>query len=231
MTFKAISAGKANSLFWLGRYTERVYLELHLLRRYYDKMIDGKPEEYAEYYKYLDVANPYEDERSFRLGFLYDEKNPCSVYSSMISANDNAILLRDEIISETLSYIQMSLVLLKENKEKEIENVTNLQNVTDWLLAFWGSVDERIFDDRVANFMKSGKMVELLDILARFQYPFFRLREVFDRLLKCADIEKGMFDKHLLAQMDEMLTEKEFRISEPEYRYKFLKYLNQLVLV
>lgn len=231
MTLKAISAGKANCLFWLGRYTERVYLELHLLRRYYDKMIDGKPEEYAEYYQHLEVANPYEDDHAFRLGFLYDEKNPCSVFAGLTAANDNAILLRDEIISETLSYIQLSLVCLKDNKEKGTENITYLQNITDWLLAFWGSVDERIFDDRVANFMKSGKMIELLDILARFEYPFFRLREVFDRLLKCADIEKGMFDANLLAQLDEMLTEEQFAIQDAGYRYKFLKYLNQLVLV
>ena len=36
-----ISANKANSLFWLGRYEERVYITLHLMRKCYDKMIDG----------------------------------------------------------------------------------------------------------------------------------------------------------------------------------------------
>ena len=37
-----ISATKANSLYWLGRYEERVYITLHLLRKCYDKMIDGE---------------------------------------------------------------------------------------------------------------------------------------------------------------------------------------------
>lgn len=231
MTLKTISAGKANNLFWLGRYTERVYLELHLLRRYYDKMIDGKHDEYAEYYQKLEIDNPYEDEHAFRLGFLYDEKNPCSVYSGIIAANDNAIVLRDEIVSETLSYIQMSLVAIQKNKELGTENITFIQNITDWLLAFWGSVDERIFDDRVANFMKTGKLVELLDILARFEYPFFRLREVFDRLLTCAEVEEGIFDMHLLEKLDQMLNEQTYAIEKPEYRYTLLKYLNQLVMV
>ena len=36
-----ISVTKANSLYWLGRYEERVYITLHLLRKCYDKMIDG----------------------------------------------------------------------------------------------------------------------------------------------------------------------------------------------
>lgn len=31
-----LTATKANQLFWLGRYVERVYLSLHLMRRYYD---------------------------------------------------------------------------------------------------------------------------------------------------------------------------------------------------
>ena len=42
-----ISATKANSLYWLGRYEERVYITLHLLRKCYDKMIDGELEEYS----------------------------------------------------------------------------------------------------------------------------------------------------------------------------------------
>ena len=40
-----ISATNANRLFWLGRYEERVHLTLHLLRKCYDAMIDGKPNE------------------------------------------------------------------------------------------------------------------------------------------------------------------------------------------
>lgn len=45
MTCYTISAMKANRLYWLGRYTERVYTSLHFLRRCYDRMIDGQPEE------------------------------------------------------------------------------------------------------------------------------------------------------------------------------------------
>ena len=53
-----IPANKANRLFWLGRYTERVYISLHLLRRYYDRMIDGQPKDYEEFYQKLDFGNP-----------------------------------------------------------------------------------------------------------------------------------------------------------------------------
>ena len=33
----AISATKANRLYWLGRYAERVYLSLHLLLKFYEQ--------------------------------------------------------------------------------------------------------------------------------------------------------------------------------------------------
>ena len=230
-THSTISATKANRLFWLGRYTERVYLELHLLRRYYDKMIDGKPEEYAEYYKKLEINNPYEDEESFRLGYLYDEKNPVSIISGLTCANDNAIVLREEIKSETMSYIQLSLVKITEGAKEKENNITYLQNITDWLLAFWGSIDERIFDERVKNFLKIGRYLELMDILIRFDYPFFRVREAFDSLLQCSEHEDGIFDKTLLANLDWLIESNEYHPEDPAYKAKILKYLNHLVLL
>ena len=54
-----IPANKANRLYWLVRYTERVYISLHLLRRYYDRMIDGQPKDYEEFHQRLDFGNPY----------------------------------------------------------------------------------------------------------------------------------------------------------------------------
>lgn len=226
-----ISANTANRLYWLGRYTERVYLELHLLRRYYDKMIDGAPEEYHEYYKKLEVDNPYPDDRSYRLGFLYDEKNPCSILSGLKAANDNAILLRENIMSETLSYIQMSLVMLNDNKQKENDNITFIQSITDWLLAFWGSAEERIYNERVRNFMKAGKLIEHIDIQVRFNYKYYRIREAFDALKACSKVEKGMFDMNLMEQLDELLTPEQYAEMTPEYRSKLLKFINTLVLV
>lgn len=120
ITYNAISAIKANRLYWLGRYTERVYISLHLLRRYYDKMIDGEPKEYEEYYQKLDTSNPYPDMESFRMGYMYDDKNPCSLISGLIAANDNAIVLREEIMSETLSYVELSLSHIRKSAEKKM---------------------------------------------------------------------------------------------------------------
>ena len=98
-----ISANKANSLFWLGRYEERVYITLHLMRKCYDKMIDGEMEDYRPFWQKLDPQGVYQTNDEFTLGMMYDGGNPSSVMSAQTRAMDNAILLREEIMSETLS--------------------------------------------------------------------------------------------------------------------------------
>ena len=127
-------------------------------------MIDGKPKEYEEYYQKLDTSNPYPDKESFWIGYMYDDKNPCSLMSGLTAANDNAIVLREEIMSETLSYIELSLSYIRKSAEKKDDNITDLQPITDYLLAFWGSIDERVFDERVRNFLRIGKLVENIDM-------------------------------------------------------------------
>lgn len=231
MTLSSISATKANRLYWLGRYTERVYISLHLLRRYHDKMIDGHPKIYEEYYKKLDVYNPYSDIETFRMGYMYDSKNTASLLSGIIAANDNAIVLREEIMSETLSYIQLSLCALQTAAEKRISNITELQSVTDYLLAFWGSVDERVFDERVRNFLRVGKLVENIDMHIRFDYKFYRIQEAFESLRKCAQTEHGIFDSMILKQLDELLIQELYDRRETDYKRKILKYINHLVLL
>lgn len=229
--YNAISANKANRLFWLGRYTERVYISLHLLRRYYDKTIDGEACEYEEYYRKLDISNPYPDVDSFRLGYMYDKKNPCSIISGLEAANDNAIVLREEIMSETLSYIQMSLCHIKKEAENREYNITNLQAITDYLLAFWGSVDERVSDERVRNLLRIGKLIENMDMHIRFDYPFQRIRETYENLKTCTAVEDGIFDQMILEQLDRLLTESSYNRKESDYKGKILKYINHLVLV
>lgn len=225
-----ISAIKANRLYWLGRYAERVYISLHLLRRCYDKMIDGEPKEYEEYYQKLDTCNFYSDKESFRIGYMYDDKKPCSLISGLTAANDNAIVLREEIMSETLSYIELSLSYIRKSAEKK-DYITELQPITDYLLAFWGSIDERVFDERVRNFLRIGKLVENMDMHIRFDYPFYRIQEAYDSLKLCAEAEEGVFDPMILEHLDDLLKDDVYDCSNLGYKSIVLKYINHLVLV
>ncbi len=227
----AISAAKANHLYWLGRYTERVYISLHLLRRYYDKMIDSAGKEYEEFYRKLDSCTRYADSDSFKLGYMYDIDNPCSLMAGLTAANDNGIVLREEIMSETLSYIQLSLTHLTQLAEEKDPNITTLQCIPAYLLAGWGSVDERINNPRVCNFLHIGKGVENIDMHIRFDYPFFRIDDAYANLVIRLKREYGVADRAMLLYLDELITESKYENQTPDYKAKVLNYINNLVLV
>ncbi len=233
MVCNVITADKANRLYWLGRYAERVYISLHLLRRYHDKVIDGDIADLQEYYKNLGLVIDEDDPNGelFQLSQLYSPINSCSIATSLISANDNAIVLRRDITSESLSYIQMSISLLTECSVRGEKNITLLQPVTDYMLAFFGSIDERVFDKRIRKFLKIGRYVENIELHIRFNYPFFRIEEVF-LSLKEAFVKAGAaIDDYSLEQLERLLTEDNYSPESEAYRTTVLGYLGSLVLV
>lgn len=231
MVCYTISATKANRLYWLGRYTERVYTSLHILRSCYDQMIDGNNEGFEYYYKTMDIDNKYPDIESFKLGLMYDLKNQASIISGLERAKDNAIVLRMEIMSETLSYIELAASKIKEAAFVCDTNITNLQSITDNMLSFWGSLDERIDDERIKNFLITGRLVEYIDMHIRFRYKWNKVDQAYQRLKNCAKIENGLFDINIEHKEDDMLIPDNYNIDDDEYRYKLLKYMNQLVLL
>lgn len=226
-----ISAMKANRLFWLGRYEERVYMTLHLLRQCYDKMIDGDAKDYEEFWHKLDATNSYGTPEDFRLGMMYDEKNPCSIISELNCAKDNAILLREDIMSETLSYIELSIAHMNKCKGKKESNITQLQPITDWSLSFWGSTLQRITNYRIMSLIVIGRNIELLDMLIRFDYPFERIQLVYEDIKRHGENVSRIFDSIISKQLDELLTPYQYEHQNDEYKNKLLKYVNHLVLV
>lgn len=226
-----ISAMKANRLFWLGRYEERVYMTLHLLRQCYDKMIDGDAKDYEEFWHKLDATNSYGTPEDFRLGMMYDEKNPCSIISELNCAKDNAILLREDIMSETLSYIELSIAHMNKCKDKKESNITQLQPITDWSLSFWGSTLQRITNYRIMSLIVIGRNIELLDMLIRFDYPFERIQLVYEDIKRHGENVSRIFDSIISKQLDELLTPYQYEHQNDEYKNKLLKYVNHLVLV
>lgn len=226
-----ISAMKANRLFWLGRYEERVYMTLHLLRQCYDKMIDGDAKDYEEFWHKLDATNSYGTPEDFRLGMMYDEKNPCSIISELNCAKDNAILLREDIMSETLSYIELSIAHMNKCKAKKESNITQLQPITDWSLSFWGSTLQRITNYRIMSLIVIGRNIELLDMLIRFDYPFERIQLVYEDIKRHGENVSRIFDSIISKQLDELLTPYQYEHQNDEYKNKLLKYVNHLVLV
>ena len=134
-----LSCGNSERLFWLGRYSERVYTGIRAL--------SGRLDSSAE-------------------RICFDEANPESLYQSLIFAYDNAIVLRDEIGSDTFSYIQMAVYEMNSAK-KSPAPLLHLQKVNDNIAAFWGMADDIISDENVRGIIKLGKRIERVDLFAR----------------------------------------------------------------
>lgn len=225
------SAAKANRLFWLARYENRVYLTIHQLNKCFDMMIDGHPDEYSHFWEKLDASGKYQTSEEFTLGMLYDEDNPCSVISAQRFAMDNAILLREDIMSETLSYLEMSMALMRKCKHESIVSLNELQPIIDWSLAFWGSAEQRLQNPKALVIMLLGRNIESLDMQLRFAYPFHRIALTYIAVKHFGKDFPGGIDESISAQLDELLTAENYDIQNDEYKNKVIKYVNQLVRV
>lgn len=81
-------------------------------------------------------------------------------------AYDNAVVLREELGSETLSYIQLAVYDMNKARISRAPLI-EMQRVIDNILAFWGIADDSIDSEQVRNIIKTGKRVERVDLYAR----------------------------------------------------------------
>lgn len=177
-----ISVINTNRLYWLGRYSERVYTTLRLFCLSFDKLIEQVSQDYSEICRTLDIPDIYSDKDDFIGRYAFSDEDPNSIISNLIRAYDNAIELRDEIGSETLAYIQLALYSMRK-AERTQNPVIEFQYVIDDILAFWGIVDDQIDDEDIRNIIKVGKRVERLDLYARLHFGPKEIEREINRLI------------------------------------------------
>jgi uncharacterized alpha-E superfamily protein len=200
-----VSSAKASRLYWLGRYAERVYLTLHMLRKHFDLMIDEDKHAYITFCTKMGIENKYTSADDFTKRYLFDCSNPESVINMLDRVKDNAMMLREEIMTETLCYIELSIAHMNK-PEVQSAGIEGLQRITDYMLAFWGSIDERIVDNQIRHSIKFGKFVESLDLHIRFDYQFNRVEGIFNRLLHTIEKECYICDEMTLLTLKQHFT-------------------------
>lgn len=161
-----ISIEQADRLYWLGRYSERVYTTLRLYARRYDIMIDMSMESYGEFCRNLDIPNIYKSPEDFKNTYAFSPEDENSIFSNLMRAYDNAVELREMIGSEALSYIQLAIYDMNRAKLSE-SPLVEMQKVMDNILAFWGIIDDMMEDEKSRNTIKVGKRVERIDLYGR----------------------------------------------------------------
>ncbi len=177
-----ISVEQVDHLYWLGRYTERVYTTLKMFAKSFDKMIDSADAVYPEYCDALDIPNIYESKGDFLRRYPFDAGIADSIISNLNRAYDNAIVLRETIGSDALSYIQLSVYAMS-NAAKSESPLIEIQQIMDDLLSFWGIVDDQIDDEQIRNIIKAGKRIERIDLYARLELDKFRLERELHRMI------------------------------------------------
>ena len=203
-----ISVDRADRLFWLGRYTERVYTTIRLYSDSFDELIDGIADNYVDFCKMIDIPDIYGSKEVFEEKYPFDEMNPDSIMSNLIRAYDNAIELRDEIGSEVLSYIQLAIYAM--NKAK-ISNapLIELQYVIDNLLAFWGIVDDDIDSEMTRNMIKVGRRIERIDLYGRLHHTQKELIRQVARLIPRVERSGLAYDRDNLMLLKSIVEEPE----------------------
>ncbi len=177
-----ISVEKSSRLIWLGRYTERAFTISRALSRYFDEMIDHDEYAYRGFLDCLGLPYIYGSRDAFIRTYIFDENDPNSLMSQLVRAMDNAIVMREELTSDTLCYVQMALDTLKQGREDSAPMLV-LQQVVDDLFAFWGSADDNVANEDCRNLMKCGKYVERLDLYVRLGYPYREVEKETHKLL------------------------------------------------
>ena len=153
-----ITVEKVDYLLWLGRYMERTYTTINLFKNDYDEMIDHLDDSYKDFCIRLQIPNIYTSKEDFIERYAFDETNSDSIISNLTRAYDNAIYLRDEIGTQTMSYIQMAIYDMQSAKISNAP-IISLQRVVDNILSFWGCIYDQIGDSKTRSIIKLVKRI------------------------------------------------------------------------
>lgn len=184
MPQKTFSREHGDKMFWLGRYAERVFTSLKTLEQLYDEALD-KPKCYVEYLNAFGLSDNYENAHEFFRSFVFDENNVSSVRCSLRRAYDNGIVLREEISTEALSFLQLAMDKLDEAAGNCGQSLRlRIIPVVDTLYSFWGCVNDHVFEPETKNIILCGKSLERLDLYFRLKYPYQQISTEFERLCR-----------------------------------------------
>lgn len=172
-----------NNLFWLGRYTERVFITLNSFFKYADKIIEKGDDFYKKYLADISVPNIYRDSADFFDRYVFDENDPNSIYSNLERALGNGIVLREEIKTPSLSYLQMAADKFRECRGTDKIRYDMLP-VRDAIYAFWGSVDNNMTDNDALRIIHLGKSLEQVDMMLRLSLPSEETLTALNNLMK-----------------------------------------------
>lgn len=203
-----ISLDRADSLFWLGRYTERVFTTVKEFFDYYDRMIDQNEDAYKRFCMKLSIPDVYGNHENFVKDYILDEENPDSIISNMKRAYDNAIVSRDDVSTESMAYLELCLQAIRREKGSPAP-VFELQSVIDDIYAFWGSIDDCVLDEENRNIIKCGRYVERMDLYLRLNHSYEEISKEFAKFSNRLERVRIGYDHDKFQLLEDMMSREE----------------------
>ena len=207
-----ITVDKMDHLFWLGRYIERVNTTLKAYFDVFDKMIDMDENYYKKICSEIGILNIYKSKADFISRYAYDPTDPNSIMSNLKRAYDNAIVMREYIGTETMSYVQLAMFDIEDAQGSD-ESYRKMHFAIDHIFAFWGCVDDQIDDNMVKGILRIGKRYERIDLYLCFKKPIADILPELDRLEKRLDETQMKFNESTMFTFKNMLKDKNFNYS------------------
>ncbi|MDD7185010.1 MAG: alpha-E domain-containing protein [Oscillospiraceae bacterium] len=209
-----ISIEHGDRLYWLGRYAERFFTTMKSLERLHDKVIDRDSEHYKKYLECFGLPDTYGDSKNFFESFILDKNNTCSVAYSLERAYDNGIVLREEISTEALAYLQLAMDKLYGLKGNSLKGLAvTLLPLQDIMFSFWGCIMDNVHSEEIRNIIFCGKYVERLELYIRLKYRYQLILREFERLCtvlnRIPENTPYRFNEKQLSVMEEIIRDSE----------------------
>ena len=214
-----ISVEHSSNLYWLGRYAERVYTTLDTFFDYHDAALDRDKNSYRDFLERLEVEDKYDNYESFIDGFLYGADD-FTVKSAFLRAYDNALVTRNVIGSESLAYLELAANTFNSGRGSKNLRLA-LMPVMDYLLAYWGNIDDHLATNEAGIIIRCGKIVERLDLYFRFFYDNSYINNEYEKLChilaRMPRTRKDLCNtKHLVMLVETLSIEDSYKERLPE---------------
>ena len=157
-------------------------MTIRSLIRLHDKVIDKDRTHYVKYLECFGLSDTYGSGEEFFDSFVFDASNCNSVAFSLEKAYDNGIVLREEISTEALSFLQLAMDTLSASREKNASLGVTLLPVEDIIFSFFGCIHEYVYDEEIKNIILCGKDIERLGLLIRLRYKPELIKKEYERL-------------------------------------------------
>lgn len=217
---------KNNRLFWLGRYTERVYQGVVIVRNILDDALDNDSIDIADYCTKIGIFADFTSVEDFCNRYAFDRSLQGSIVNSADSMLGNGMVLRELLGTPTLSYLEMTLSAL-EAASTSHSSAIQFQWALDDIMAFRGSYAELVYEEAIRNTIKSGASVERVSTLLRFDADEPSLCKELHRLINRLNKTNLSYD------LDKLICIKEYLSSNEEHpdRSQLLNSIETLFLI